>query len=141
MEPILEFYWAFRTIFGPSAKSHFVAAQSPVRDISFCNCFTNIDPKPPMLAFIHINPCYWGRSIGLVFSCLPCTGRVLCYSAWSGDISPVCFPKTLHSTTSHFCCFRYHVGESMLPSMRHFLRFIEADDRFDSFGFVQKVIF
>ncbi|KAF7759719.1 hypothetical protein Agabi119p4_11414 [Agaricus bisporus var. burnettii] len=33
---------------------------------------------------------------------------------------------------------RYHVGESMLPSMRHFLRFIDADDRFDAFGFIQK---
>jgi hypothetical protein len=27
----------------------------------------------------------------------------------------------------------------MLPSMRHFLRFIDADDKFNSFGFVQKV--
>ncbi len=34
---------------------------------------------------------------------------------------------------------RYHVGESMLPSMRHFLRFIDADERFDNFGFIQKV--
>ncbi|KXN84848.1 Tryptophan 2-halogenase, partial [Leucoagaricus sp. SymC.cos] len=33
---------------------------------------------------------------------------------------------------------RYHVGESMLPSMRHFLRYIDADDKFDSFGFIQK---
>lgn len=29
----------------------------------------------------------------------------------------------------------------MIPSMRHFLRFIDADDRFDSFGFVEKVTF
>ncbi|KXN81055.1 Tryptophan 2-halogenase [Leucoagaricus sp. SymC.cos] len=33
---------------------------------------------------------------------------------------------------------RYHVGESMLPSMRHFLRYIDADDKFNSFGFSQK---
>ncbi|KXN83164.1 Tryptophan 2-halogenase, partial [Leucoagaricus sp. SymC.cos] len=33
---------------------------------------------------------------------------------------------------------RYHVGESMLPSMRHFLRYIDADDKFVSFGFVPK---
>lgn len=34
---------------------------------------------------------------------------------------------------------RYHVGESMLPSMRHFLRFIDLDSTFDSYGFKQKV--
>ncbi|KAH8588217.1 non-heme halogenase [Bisporella sp. PMI_857] len=30
---------------------------------------------------------------------------------------------------------RYHVGESMLPSIRHFLRFIDCDDKFDGHGF------
>ncbi|KAL2261621.1 hypothetical protein VTK26DRAFT_3740 [Humicola hyalothermophila] len=30
---------------------------------------------------------------------------------------------------------RYHIGESMLPSIRHFLRFIDADAKFDSHGF------
>lgn len=34
---------------------------------------------------------------------------------------------------------RYHVGESMLPSMRHFLRFIDLDDKFDAHGFRHKV--
>ncbi|KAJ5834970.1 FAD/NAD(P)-binding domain-containing protein [Penicillium robsamsonii] len=34
---------------------------------------------------------------------------------------------------------RYHIGESMLPSMRHFLRFIDLDETFDKHGFVQKV--
>ena len=29
----------------------------------------------------------------------------------------------------------------MIPSMRDFLRFIDADDKFESFGFVQKVSF
>ncbi|CAG8022389.1 unnamed protein product [Penicillium nalgiovense] len=33
---------------------------------------------------------------------------------------------------------RYHIGESMLPSMRHFLRFIDLDETFDKYGFVQK---
>ena len=36
---------------------------------------------------------------------------------------------------------RYHVGESMLASMRHFLRFIDLDSAFDSYGFVKKVSF
>ncbi|KAM3064982.1 hypothetical protein ACMFMG_001190 [Clarireedia jacksonii] len=30
---------------------------------------------------------------------------------------------------------RYHVGESMLPSIRHFMRFIGCDEKFDSHGF------
>ncbi|KAG8527858.1 uncharacterized protein KY384_006774 [Bacidia gigantensis] len=33
---------------------------------------------------------------------------------------------------------RYHVGESMLASIRHFLRFIDLDEKFDKHGFVQK---
>lgn len=33
---------------------------------------------------------------------------------------------------------RYHVGESMLASMRHFLRFIDLDSTFDQYGFNQK---
>lgn len=34
---------------------------------------------------------------------------------------------------------RYHVGESMLPSIRHYLRFIELDTVFDKYGFTRKV--
>ncbi|QSZ36208.1 hypothetical protein DSL72_007334 [Monilinia vaccinii-corymbosi] len=30
---------------------------------------------------------------------------------------------------------RYHVGESMLPSIRHFMRFIGCDEKFDAHGF------
>ncbi|KAL8723148.1 MAG: hypothetical protein Q9225_000489 [Loekoesia sp. 1 TL-2023] len=33
---------------------------------------------------------------------------------------------------------RYHVGESMLASIRHFFRFIDLDDEFDKHGFRQK---
>ncbi|KAJ5144351.1 hypothetical protein N7476_004836 [Penicillium atrosanguineum] len=33
---------------------------------------------------------------------------------------------------------RYHIGESMLPSIRHFLRFIDLDKTFDSYGFKRK---
>ena len=36
-------------------------------------------------------------------------------------------------------CTRYHVGESMLPSMRHFLRFIDLDETFLNHGFKIKV--
>ncbi|EJC99760.1 FAD/NAD-binding domain-containing protein [Fomitiporia mediterranea MF3/22] len=33
---------------------------------------------------------------------------------------------------------RYHIGESMLPAMRHMFRFIDVDSAFDSFGFIIK---
>nr|ACM42411.1 putative flavin-dependent halogenase/O-methyltransferase bifunctional protein [Floropilus chiversii] len=33
---------------------------------------------------------------------------------------------------------RYHIGESMLPSMRHFLEFIDCYDAFNSHGFIKK---
>ncbi|KAK3201631.1 hypothetical protein GRF29_164g15576 [Pseudopithomyces chartarum] len=34
---------------------------------------------------------------------------------------------------------RYHVGESMLASIRHFLKFVDLDKKFDSYGFQKKV--
>ena len=34
---------------------------------------------------------------------------------------------------------RYHIGESLLPSVRHYLRFIDAEDKAASHGFVRKV--
>ena len=34
---------------------------------------------------------------------------------------------------------RYHIGESMLPSIRHFLRFIDLDSEFNSYGFTKKI--
>ncbi len=33
---------------------------------------------------------------------------------------------------------RYHIGESMLASMRYFLRFIDLEKKFDSYGFTIK---
>ncbi|EJC99764.1 FAD/NAD-binding domain-containing protein [Fomitiporia mediterranea MF3/22] len=34
---------------------------------------------------------------------------------------------------------RYHIGESMLPAMRHMFRFIDVDSAFDSFGFINSM--
>ena len=34
---------------------------------------------------------------------------------------------------------RYHIGESMLASMRHFIRFIDLEKTFDNHGFRRKV--
>jgi hypothetical protein len=34
---------------------------------------------------------------------------------------------------------RYHIGESMLPSARSFLKFIDAEDKVKNFGFTLKV--
>lgn len=33
---------------------------------------------------------------------------------------------------------RYHIGESLLPSVRHYLRFIDAEDKIASYGFARK---
>lgn len=49
---------------------------------------------------------------------------------------PACMRKYLINPPLYF---RYHIGESLLPSIRHHLRFIEADDKVDSFGFFKKV--
>jgi len=34
---------------------------------------------------------------------------------------------------------RYHIGESMIASMRYFLRFIDLESTFDDYGFQKKV--
>jgi flavin-dependent dehydrogenase len=34
---------------------------------------------------------------------------------------------------------RYHIGESMLASVRFFLRFIDLEETFDRYGFEKKV--
>lgn len=39
--------------------------------------------------------------------------------------------------SSHFP--RYHVGESLIPSIRHYLRFIDAEDKLVNAGFIRKV--
>lgn len=48
-------------------------------------------------------------------------------------------PRPLCSHESRLIVSRYHIGESMLASMRHFLRFIDLDDEFNSHGFNIKV--
>lgn len=35
--------------------------------------------------------------------------------------------------------YRYHIGESLLPSMKYFLEFIDLYEKFDSHGFLHKV--
>jgi flavin-dependent dehydrogenase len=36
---------------------------------------------------------------------------------------------------------RYHIGETMLASLRHHLRFIDLEKTFDDYGFCHKVSF
>lgn len=36
---------------------------------------------------------------------------------------------------------RYHIGESLLPSVRHYLRFIDAEEKVAQHGFARKVRF
>lgn len=35
-------------------------------------------------------------------------------------------------------CRRYHIGESMLASIRYFFRFIDLEDKFQNYGFYKK---
>lgn len=35
--------------------------------------------------------------------------------------------------------FRYHIGESLLPSVRQFLQFIDLEEEIESHGFCVKV--
>lgn len=37
------------------------------------------------------------------------------------------------------CGCRYHIGESMIASMRYFLRFIDLESTFENHGFQKKV--
>ena len=41
---------------------------------------------------------------------------------------------------THFMCDRYHIGESTLPSLRHFFKFIDFYHTFDAHGFYHKVL-
>lgn len=47
-----------------------------------------------------------------------------------------CFgPTLLHILTR----YRYHIGESLIPSVRHYLRFIGAEQKLVEYGFKHKV--
>jgi len=35
--------------------------------------------------------------------------------------------------------YRYHIGESLIPSVRHFLRFVDAEQKLVEYGFKHKV--
>ncbi|KAI0743665.1 hypothetical protein C8Q80DRAFT_855359 [Daedaleopsis nitida] len=52
------------------------------------------------------------------------------------------FPRSVPPCLSSFTPLthnsRYHIGESLLPSARHFLRFIDAEHKLASYGFVPK---
>ena len=34
---------------------------------------------------------------------------------------------------------RYHIGESLIPSVRHYLRFVGAEETVEGYGFMHKV--
>lgn len=54
------------------------------------------------------------------------------------------FPR--HGIISYHSCaywtlsLRYHIGESLIPSVRHYLRFIGAEEKMVNHGFIPKVI-
>lgn len=44
-----------------------------------------------------------------------------------------------HVCAEAAACSRYHIGESMIASMRYFLRFIDFEETFANYGFTKKV--
>ena len=50
-----------------------------------------------------------------------------------------CHTDALPAFAYYADLFRYHIGESMLASIRHFFRFIDLDQTFDEYGFKIKV--
>jgi len=53
------------------------------------------------------------------------------------------FPRSLRIplefTGPYILSDRYHIGESLIPSVRHYLKFIDAEDKIASYGFAVKV--
>lgn len=52
-----------------------------------------------------------------------------------GRVTPVLQFSCLYTSSSR----RYHIGESLIPSVRHYLRFIDADEKVANYGFASKV--
>lgn len=63
-----------------------------------------------------------------------CVSSISCFYA----IHAV-FRKCIIITLPTLTMIRYHIGESMLASIRPFLRFIDVDSTFDAHGFQRKV--
>lgn len=53
------------------------------------------------------------------------------------DACPFCSSSDWLNVTDWPC--RYHIGESLIPSVRHYLRFIDAEEKVASYGFARKV--
>ena len=56
------------------------------------------------------------------------------------------FPRYVPSISGHGCVLgmdrvthRYHIGESLIPSVRHYLRFVGAEENVEGYGFMHKV--
>ena len=49
------------------------------------------------------------------------------------------FTSVLNFTCLDTTSRRYHIGESLIPSARHFLRFIGAEEKVANHGFARKV--
>ena len=101
-------------------------------------------PKKKCLFLVTV-PCLWlavDLEVPMQLQCLD--GREWMSYVWRQryfqGISPVCF---LQSATikrrTRLIYQRYHIGESMLASMRYFLRFIDLESTFDDHGFQKKV--
>lgn len=82
------------------------------------------------------------RSIGIMHSLHPPKqAQILVVGGGpSGSYVAACLAREgFHVVILEAAAFpRYHIGERLLPSVRHHLRFIGAEDKVDSFGFLKK---
>ena len=82
-------------------------------------------------------PCYRRRSSWFLRCFCTCTGRSRCHRIWSCQISSVRY-YALSPSLSSLDAPSYHVGESLIPSVRHYFRYIGAEAILSSYGFVSK---
>ena len=87
-------------------------------------------------------------------------GRYRELPKFASSSKPLWRPLVIYDSGEHLCAFlfhllcrihilvthslvllsyRYHVGESLIPSIRHYMRFIGAEEKLANHGFVRKV--
>ena len=87
----------------------------------------------------HSNPYYRRRSSWLLRRLSPRKGRLGCHLIRSRQISSVSF-SFLFVSSSLILLLSYHIGESLLPSVRPYFKFIDAESKLANYGFTRKVL-
>src|SRR6202044_1614219 len=81
----------------------------------------------------------WRWACGKLCCDHSCLGRLRRRASRSGKISSVSAYGSSLNTRPNRRIYRYHVGESMVPSCRQFLKLIDLEGTIENFGFCKKV--